>query len=770
MSQAALREKEIAEQQRQVADEQRQLAEQQQREAQLQSKAALQARDEMQVARKAAEESRVAADEARGRAETALYFNRVRLSYQYWLADNLSDSRRLLNECPLDRRGWEWRYLDRIHRADLLTLPGNGQFTNVLKFSSDGKRMAAYAYSGDRGVRIWDLTTNQPLSEITLVRTQRSFNCADLSPDGKTVALGDEAGAISLWNAETGQLIREFARLPKSVGSLSFSPDGKWLAAARAEGRNGEQLLPLTESPRNEDLVVWDVASGNEVFHPKGHGFTALFSPDSSRLLSFKMNTALRLHPAVPETFLALFDTAGWTEVATEKSGHVRSFSFSGDGKLLAIGGQDRQRDVHFVRVIDPATGNELANLTPRHLVGDIALSHRGESLAIASSLGPSQIDVWDVKQKRLAQVLRGHTSFVNGISFSPDGRLASCSWDNTIKFWNTTAGQQLTRIPGQVGLLADPVEFAPGGDLFAYGQRNTVSLLGSVRTVTLVDAATGKTRHTLAGHTGGANCLAFSADGARLVSGGRKGDVKVWDTKSGKSICSVRGGDGEICAAALSPDGRTFVTAHEPPEMTRARFGQGQFRQIPVAIKVWDADTGSQLAKLTGHPGGVFRLAFGPDGTVLASAGSGGIKYWDLATGTERRGLEPEILQSATSDLLLFNPTGDRLLTSGFNTLQVCDVATGRALTKIQGHRAFFLANGAAISPDQTRLATAWIDEVKLWDLATGQEILTLPLSDIVSAEKPRVAALQWTADGQQLRAVSPDGAVLTWDGSPRP
>ena len=767
MSQVALREKEIAEQQRQVADEQRQLAEQQQKEAQLQSKVALQARDEMQVAQKAAEESRVAADGARKRAETALYFNRVSLAYQYWLADNLGGSRRILDECPLDRRGWEWRYLDRIHHADLLTLPGNGQFTSNLKFSSDGKRMAAYAYSGDRGVRIWDLTANKPLTEITLVRNQRSFHCADLSPDGKTVALGDEAGAINIWNAETGQLIREFARLPKSVSSLSFSPDGKWLAAARAEGRNGEQLLPLAEAARNEDLVVWDVATGEEVFHPKGHGFAALFSPDSSRLLSFKINTALRLHPSVPETFLALFDTAGWTEVASEKTGHVRSFSFSGDGKRLAIGGQDRQRDVHFVRVIDPATGNELANLTPRQLVGDIALNHDGAILAVASSMGPSQIDVWDVKQQRLVRVLRGHTSFVNGISFSPDGRLASCSWDNTIKFWNTTGGQQVSRTPGHA-MLAVPVEFAPGGDLLAYGQRNSVNLLtGPVRTITLVDAATGKTRHTLAGHARSANCLAFSADGARLVSGGRNGEVKVWDTKSGKAICSVRGADGEICAAALSPDGHTFVSVHEPPEITRARFGQGQFRQIPVAIKVWEADTGSERASLGGHPGGVYRLAFSPDGKVLASAGSGGIKFWDLATGTERRGLEPEIQQSATSDLLLFSPTGNHLLTSGFNTLQLCDVATGRAITTI---RSSVIANGAVISPDQSRMATASFDQVKLWDLKTGQEILTLPLSDVASAEKPRVAALQWTADGQQLRAVSPDGAVLTWDGSPRP
>ena len=44
------------------------------------------------------------------------------------------------------------------------------------------------------------------------------------------------------------------------------------------------------------------------------------------------------------------------------------------------------------------------------------------------------------------------------------------------------------------------------------------------------------------------------------------------------------------------------------------------------------------------------------------------------------------------------------------------------------------------------------------------------LPLSEIAKAEgeKRSVTALQWTADGQQLRAVLTDGSVLTWDGSP--
>jgi WD40 repeat protein len=764
MSQTALHEKELAEQQRQLAVQQAQLARDH-------AQSAEQARDQMQQARQTAEDQRQAADRARGEAEAALYFNRISLAQQYWIADNLSGSRRILDDCPLDRRGWEWRYLDRLHHTELVNVPGNGQFTSSLKFSADGKRMAAFAQSGDAGVRVWDMTTNKPLSEMTLTRSQRPFTCGDLSADGKTVVLGDRSGAISFWDADSGQLQREFTKLPRSVGSLSLSPDGKWLAAARADGRNGERLLPLTEPPRNEDLVVWDVASGEEVFHPQGHGFVALFSPDGSRLLSFKMNTSLRLHPAAPENFLALFDTANWKEIPTKEPGTIRSFTFSNDGKRLAIGGVDRPRDAQFIRVLESATGSEVSALTPSRAVGDIALNPDGTILAACGPFGTTTIETWTLKQPRPLGMLRGHLQPLNAVIFSPDGRLASCSWDNTIKLWNATAGQQVSRQAGPV-VLADPVALSTDGELLAYGQRNTVNILtGPVKTVTLFDAKTGSVRRTLPGHDRGTNCLAFSGDGARLVSGGRKGDIKVWDINMGKPLSTIRAADGEIVALALSPEGRLAASAHEPPDFTRARH-TGQFQNLPraqVAIKVWDANTGKERASLRGHPGGVFRLAFSRDGKRLASVGGGGVKIWDVAAGTEISGNHPGVLQSATSSLLQFSPAGNLLVTSAFKSVTLSDVATGQLVATIQGHRSDQI-DAAAISPDQLRIATAALDEVKLWELTTGHEILALPLTNAASDVKPRVGALAWTTDGQQLRAALSDGAILTWDGQSRP
>jgi WD40 repeat protein len=69
----------------------------------------------------------------------------------------------------------------------------------------------------------------------------------------------------------------------------------------------------------------------------------------------------------------------------------------------------------------------------------------------------------------------------------------------------------------------------------------------------------------------------------------------------------------------------------------------------------------------------------------------------------------------------------------------------------------------GLAISPDQKRLATAASREVKIWDLRSGQEAVTLPVPE----SPQRVVALGWTTDGQRLRAAFGDASVVEWDGT---
>jgi WD40 repeat protein len=117
-------------------------------------------------------------------------------------------------------------------------------------------------------------------------------------------------------------------------------------------------------------------------------------------------------------------------------------------------------------------------------------------------------------------------------VAISRDGKtLATGSWDGTVRLWEVATGKEVRRLafPGAAGSLA----FSPDGKTLAAG-----NLAGPVR---LWDLATGEETARLVGHQGqfplrllprgGRVCsLAFSADGARLVSGGEDTTAVVWD------------------------------------------------------------------------------------------------------------------------------------------------------------------------------------------------------------------------------------------------
>jgi hypothetical protein len=150
-----------------------------------------------------------------------------------------------------------------------------------------------------------------------------------------------------------------------------------------------------------------------------------------------------------------------------------------------------------------------------------VAFNPNGTRLASASYDGT--VRVWDTTTYEELFLLCGHTSWVIGVAFSPDGRrIASGSWDRTVKVWDARTGTLLQTLFHNN--VVNSVVFTTDGTRLA-----SASGEGTVK---LWDVKTGQLILTLRGYTSYVWSLAFSADGARLASGSGDGTLRIWDTR----------------------------------------------------------------------------------------------------------------------------------------------------------------------------------------------------------------------------------------------
>jgi eukaryotic-like serine/threonine-protein kinase len=334
--------------------------------------------------------------------------------------------------------------------SELLTLPGQ---TSVA-FSADGRRLAALeagALTESRAVLVWDATPSKEL--FALYGHAGQVFAVAASPDGRLVASAGQDTTVRLWDAVTGRLLQTLLGHEAEVLRVAFHPDGHRLASADDKGTvkiwevtggperqsfraHAQQIWGLAYSPDGTRLItgcydgtakVWDVAGGGEVLTLSGHGGTVwdlAYSRDGAALVSACGDRAVRL-----------WDAAGGSVVRTllGHGGNVFGAAFSPDGGRLVSGSTDRT-----VRIWDAATGALLHHWDrlPGPVLG-VAYSPDGRRVAAAGTDGV--LRVWDLNADREPLVLKGHTDWVRGLAFSPDGRLLSAGYDGSVRVWDLT-------------------------------------------------------------------------------------------------------------------------------------------------------------------------------------------------------------------------------------------------------------------------------------------------------------------------------------------
>jgi WD40 repeat protein len=575
---------------------------------------------------------------------------------------------------------------------------GHSSLVNSAAFSPDGKTLASG--NDDKTIKLWNVASGKEIR--TLAGHTGSVYSVAFSPDGKTLASGSWDNTIKLWDAASGKEIRTLAGHTGWVYSVAYSPDGKTLAS----GSN------------DTTIKLWDVASGNEIRTLAGHtdliNFVA-FSPDGRCLATGSRDNAIKL-----------WETASGKEIRT-LAGHadsVRSVAFAPDGKTLASGSDDKT-----IKLWDAASGKEIKTLDgDTSSVHSVAFSPDGKTLASGSA--DNTVKLWDVARGKELRTLTGHAGPVNSVAFSSDGKtLASGSEDKTVKLWDVASGKVIRTLAGHA-VLVFSVAFSPDGKTLAIGNVD--------HTIRLWDLSSGREIKTLVGHADYILSLAFSPNGKTIASGSWDNTVKLWNVASGKEIRTLAGHIGFVDSVAFSPSGKSLVSGG-----------------LDSSIILWDAASGKEIRTLPGHAGPVSSLAFSLDGKTLASGGDKSIELWDAATGKMLRTLAGHV--GAVSSLA-FSRNGKTLASgSDDNTLKLWDVASGKAIRTLAGHTNAI--RSVTFSPDGKTLASGSNDNsVKLWDAASGKEIRTL------AGHAGSVLSVAFSQDGQTL-ATGNDGGIDFWN-----
>jgi WD40 repeat protein len=275
-------------------------------------------------------------------------------------------------------------------------------------------------------------------------------------------------------------------------------------------------------------------------------------------------------------------------------------------------------------------------------------------------------------------------------------------------------------------------------------GDANSLASGGDDRVVRLWDLGAGGERRALAGHRDGVLCLTFTADGVRLASAGRNGELRVWHVATGVLYAGVQVVPVPVPSVAFRADGRVLLAA---PRVQR-RLNE------PGLLLSWE---------LTREGDPVQRQPW-PWGVRCVAAGGGRVAVADEARAVEvLPGDEPGPTRrrqfSGVVCALAFAPPRHRWLAVAHDRLvEIWDVADDRRVAVCKGHRGEVPA--LAFSPDGRWLLTGSKDgTARLWDAAAGRPLASHDW------RLGHVYAVAFAPDGLTAAAGGERLGVVIWD-----
>ncbi len=518
-----------------------------------------------------------------------------------------------------------------------------------------------------------------------------------------------------------------------------------------------------------QDALQWHLPECTKMRFGKGHIAEIAYSPDGN-VLAVASSIGIWLYDAKTEKELDLL--IGHT-------GFVKSISFSPDGKILASAGSDG-----LILLWDIPQRKHRGILTGDNMSRDYSVAFNPDGKTLAISKG-KEIRLFDVKTGIQTQTFKEHTTSVQRIVFSPDGKILAggghdniihlwhfenSGWqkshtftgymhsgaykgiafspdskilaagnltDSIIRLWDVEAGLELPILNASPDRMINSVAFSPDGKTLASSGQ------GDIR---LWDMETFTETYTLTGHKSGlANSVVFSPDGKTLAHAGELNNtIYLWDLKKKGQLRTITGYTPYMYSFALTQDGKTLA-----------------FANADNIIRLWDTEENVQIGTLSTHIkrwGGI--MAFSSDGKILASENDDNtISLWDM-TSLKRLKMVKSGVKHFT-----FSPNANILaISSGSvsNTIiRFWDVTHAGVFRTLKGYKDRYVSE-FAFCPDGKSLAIVDSKNLHLWDIQTA----VARWSQMGHADKI-ILSIAFSPDGKIIANGNYDRTINIWNAT---
>jgi len=630
-----------------------------------------------------------------------------------------------------------------------------------------------------------ELVMRQNLYAADMMAAQRALDRNDLGTarlllNGHRPRLGQEDLRgfewRYLWKLAQGDQCVVLTNATGPVGSLAFSPDGRWLAlagpevivcdaATRQERARVKVVSQSIAFARDSSALLitdwetwavrrWDWEKGSppaEFIPPAEFWPHLVVSPSGDTVAVGRGNDII----TSSEGLTTLYDSAtGQKRLTLPESGGLAAFS--PDGQRLATGPWK-----HEIKLWNPVSGELVGALTNAGGIYALAFSPDSQTLAVCMDTGDNTW-LYDLATGAQRKATPGIPCCTLSAAWSPDGQLlATADSNESVRLWDPQSSRQIACLLGH-SFAVDTVAWSPDGKVLASA--------GNDATVRLWDVAAAKTVNTPM--PGQVQPGFFSADGRfvalqdldhalsvrelpsqRLVAGPRQLGQFVGFSKDDTVLLTLRRATNNQSAELLSwrmPElletNRILLGPTGPLDSPYDLSPDGNLLATPGAdgeLQVWDlAQNGKLAARLTmPNVGGACAVRFTPDGRRLvatffqAKAGY----LWDLES--ERPAREFPGMQWGQ---LQFSHDGKLLFGNGSSSLTFWDMATGQIIGTSIGR--WGGVNCLDLSPDGKTLTFYTRMGARFWNVVTRREC------GLVALAQPPVVATAFGPDGNTL------------------